>query len=105
LEPYLDQNYHIYQDKYVFVDQLGWTEAWATDKMEAAETESDADLVWPGLSTPTPRKSHVEPPGRLSGDMRKHVFVKAVKSEHGMNKYLTRQCHVCAVHKRRRDTR
>jgi hypothetical protein len=23
LEPYLDQNYHIYQDKYVFVDQLG----------------------------------------------------------------------------------
>jgi hypothetical protein len=71
--------------------------------MEATETESDTDLVQPGPSTPTPRKFRVDPPGRLSGDMRKHVLMKIVKSEHGKNKYPTRQCRVCAVHNRRRD--
>jgi hypothetical protein len=38
--------------------------------MEAAETESDRDLVWSGPSTPTPRKSRVDRPGRLLVDMR-----------------------------------
>jgi hypothetical protein len=71
--------------------------------MEVAETESDTDLVRPGMSTPTSRKSRVDPSGRLSGDMWKHVVMKTVKSEHGKNKYPTRQCHVCAVHKREID--
>jgi hypothetical protein len=75
--------------------------AWATDEMEAAEPESDTSLVQPGPSTPSPCKSCVDPPGRLSGDMRKHVLAKTVKSEHGKNKYPTRQCHVCAVHERK----
>jgi hypothetical protein len=34
---------------------------WATDKMEAAETESDTDLVRPGPSTRTQRMSRVDP--------------------------------------------
>jgi hypothetical protein len=37
--------------------------AWATDKMEAAEIESDTDLVRPGPSNATPRKSFVAPHG------------------------------------------
>jgi hypothetical protein len=73
--------------------------AWATDKMEASETESDTDLVRPGRLTSTSCKSRVDSPGRLSGDMQKHVLVKIVKSEHGKNEYPTRQCHVCALHK------
>jgi hypothetical protein len=36
---------------------------WAIDKMEAAETESDTDLLQLGPSTPTPRTSRVDPPG------------------------------------------
>jgi hypothetical protein len=74
---------------------------WATDKMEVVETESDTDLVQPRPSTPTPRMSHVDPPGQLSSDMRKHVLIKIGKSEHCKNKYPTRQCCVSAVHKRR----
>jgi hypothetical protein len=35
--------------------------AWATDKMETAETESDTYLVRP--PTPTPHKSHMDQPG------------------------------------------
>jgi hypothetical protein len=74
-------------------------EDWTTDTMEAAETESDTDLVRSGPSTPTSRKSRVDPPGRLLGDMQKHVITKIVRSEHGKNKYRTRQCCVCTVHK------
>jgi hypothetical protein len=53
--------------------------AWATDKMEAAGTESDTDLVRPGPSTPTPRTSRVDPPGQLSGDMWKHIGLRGLE--------------------------
>jgi hypothetical protein len=36
---------------------------WATDQMVAAKRVS----VWPGPSTPTPRRPHVDTPRRLSG--------------------------------------
>jgi hypothetical protein len=52
---------------------------WATDKMEVAETESDTDLVRLGSSAPVPLKSRMDPPGRLSSDMWKHVLAKILK--------------------------
>jgi hypothetical protein len=39
--------------------------AWAEDKMEAAESQSDTDYMRPGPSTPTPRRPHVDPTGQL----------------------------------------
>jgi hypothetical protein len=52
---------------------------WAAGKMEAVEPESDTDSMRPEPSTQTPRRPHGGPPGRLSGDMRKHVLEKIVK--------------------------
>jgi hypothetical protein len=49
---------------------------WAADKMEAVEQESDTDSMRLGPSTQTPHRPHGEPPGRLSGNMRKHVSEK-----------------------------
>jgi hypothetical protein len=77
--------------------------AWSTDQMAAADPESDTDLVRPGPSTATPCRPHVDSPGRLSGDMRKHTLVRIVKSEHS-KKYAGRQCRACAVHKKRSET-
>ena len=75
---------------------------WAADKVE---TDSDTDAACPGTSTQTPRVPHEDPPGRLSGDMRKHVLEKTVGSEWGKRKYPARRCHVCAAHKKRSETR
>ncbi|PNF16035.1 hypothetical protein B7P43_G04623 [Cryptotermes secundus] len=76
----------------------------ATDQTVAAERESDTDLVRPGPSTPTPRRPHADPPGRLSGDMQKHTLMKIVKSEHSKVKHTSRQCRVCTVHRKRSMT-
>jgi hypothetical protein len=78
--------------------------AWSTEPMEAAQAESDTDLVRPGLSTPTPCRPHVDPPGQLLGDMWKHVLAQIVKSEKGKRKYPARPCRVCTVHKKRSET-
>jgi len=48
---------------------------------------------------------HEDPPGRLLGDMRKHVLEKIVGSERGKRKYPARRCHVCAAHKKRSEIR
>ena len=72
----------------------------ATDKVE-----TDTDAARPGTSTQTPRVPHEDPPGRLSGDMRKHVLEKTVGSKWGKRKYPARRCHVFAVHKKRSETR
>jgi hypothetical protein len=77
--------------------------AWTTDKMEAAETESDTDLARPGPSTPTPRTSRVDPPGQLLGDVQNRPR-KNCEGEHCKNKYHTRKFRVCTVHKRKRET-
>jgi len=47
---------------------------WATDKVE-----TDSDAAYQGTSTQTPRVPHEDPPGRLSGDMWKHVLEKILK--------------------------
>jgi hypothetical protein len=78
---------------------------WAADKMEAGERELDTGSMQPGSSTQTPRRTHGEPPGRLSGDIWKHVFEKIVKSEEGKRKYPARRCYDCATHKKRSETR
>ncbi|PNF19223.1 hypothetical protein B7P43_G08807 [Cryptotermes secundus] len=75
---------------------LNVAKAWATGHTVAADTV----LVRPGPSTPTPRRPHVDPPGRLSGDMWKHTFAKIVKSEHFKGKQPSRQCRVCAIRKK-----
>jgi hypothetical protein len=54
--------------------------AWATQKIQATQTQSDTESVRPWPSTHTPRRPHVDAPGRLSGDMRKHVLRLSVKS-------------------------
>ena len=74
---------------------------WATDKLE---TCSDTDAARTGTSQ-TPRVPLEDLPGRLSGDMRKHVLEKTVGSERGERKYTARRCHVCAAHKKRSETR
>jgi len=76
---------------------------WATDKVET-DADTDTDAVHPGTSTQTPRVPHEDPPGRLSGDMQKHVLEKIVGSEWGKRKYTARRCHVCAAHKQRSET-
>jgi hypothetical protein len=73
---------------------------WAADKMEAVEPESDTDSMRPGSSTQPPRRPYREPPGRLLGDMRKHVLEKIMKSEENKRKYPSGRCHVCATHKK-----
>ncbi|PNF30291.1 hypothetical protein B7P43_G15295 [Cryptotermes secundus] len=83
---------------------LNVAKAWATDQMVAAEPAADTGLVRPGPSTPTPRRPHVKPPGRLSGDMRKHILMKIVKSEHAKGKQPSRRCRVCTVHNKRNMT-
>ena len=47
---------------------------WATD-----DVETDTDAAGQGTSTQTPRVPHEDPPGRLSGDMWKHVLEKILK--------------------------
>jgi len=70
---------------------------WARDKVET-------DAARPGISAQTPRVPHEDPPGRLSGDMRKQVLEKIVGSKRGKRKYPARRCHVCAAHKQRSET-
>jgi len=53
---------------------------WATDKVET-DSDTDTDPACTGTSSQTPRVPHEDPPGRLSGDMRKHVLEKIVGSE------------------------
>ena len=74
---------------------------WAKDKVET-DADTDSDAAHPGTSTQTPRVPHEDLPGRLSGDMQKHVkhvLEKIVGSEQGKRKYPARRCHVCAAHK------
>jgi hypothetical protein len=61
---------------------------WAADEVET-------DTARRGTSTQTPRIPREDPPGRLSGDMQKHVLEKTVESERGKRKYPSRRCHVC----------
>ena len=45
---------------------------WAADKVET-DSDTDTDAACPRTSTQTPRVLHEDPPGRLSGDMRKRA--------------------------------
>jgi len=77
---------------------------WATDKLET-DSDTDTDAARRGTPSQTPRVPHEDPPGRLSGDRRKHMLEKTVASERGERKYPARKCHVCAAHKERSETR
>jgi hypothetical protein len=46
------------------------------------------------------REPKQDPPGRLSGDFRIHTPEKIFGSGEGKKKYPTRQCKVCAAHKK-----
>jgi len=74
---------------------------WATNKVE---TDSYTDAARTGTSKPLVCLMWTLP-GRLSGDMRKHMLEKIVGSEWGKRKYPARRCHVCADHKKRSETR
>jgi len=62
----------------------------ATDKVET-DSDTDTDAARPGTSTQTHCVPHEDPPGRLSGDMWKHVLEKTVGSERGKRKYPARR--------------
>jgi hypothetical protein len=47
---------------------LNVAEAWAKDQKVVAEPKSDTDLLGKGLTTPTPRRPHVDPLGRTWGE-------------------------------------
>ena len=68
-------------------------------EFDTDKVETDTDAARPGTSTQTTCVPHEEPPGRLSGDMRKHVLEKIVGSEWGKRKYPgTRYiCKFCLV--------
>jgi hypothetical protein len=83
---------------------LNVAKAWDTDQMVTAQLAADTDFAQAGPSTPTPCRPHVDPPGRLSGDMRKNTLVKIVKGEHAKGKHPVRHCCVCASHKKRSAT-
>jgi len=51
---------------------------WVIDKVET-DSDTDTDAARLGTSTQTPRVPHEDPPGRLSGDMRKHVLEKMLE--------------------------
>jgi hypothetical protein len=74
----------------------------AADKMEVVESESDTDSMRPG-PTQTPCRPLGEPPGRLSGGIRKHVLENIMKSEECKRMYPARRCHVCATRKKRSE--
>jgi len=44
-------------------------------------------------------------PGRISGDFKIHKLEKVFGGGEGKKKYPTRQCKVCAAHKKRSETR
>jgi len=46
-----------------------------------------------------------DPPGRFSGDLKKHKLEKIVGGGEGKKKYPARQCTVCAAHKEQSETR
>ena len=48
----------------------------------------------------TPRGPKQDPPSRLSGDFRIHKLEKIFGGGEGKKKYPTRQCKVCAAHKK-----
>jgi len=77
---------------------------WATDKVET-DLDTDTDAACTGTSSQNPRVPHEDPPGRLSGDVRKHVLEKIVANERGKRKYPAWRCHVFAAHKKRCETR
>jgi hypothetical protein len=79
---------------------LNVAKAWATDEAVASEPAEDTDGTRAGPSTPVPHRPYSDPPGRLSGDMRKHILTKIVKSEHFKGKNPPRRCRVCVVHKK-----
>ncbi|PNF15658.1 hypothetical protein B7P43_G15595, partial [Cryptotermes secundus] len=83
---------------------LKLAKAWATDITVAAVPASDTDIVQSGPSVRTRQRPQVDPPGQLSGDMRKHILMKIVKSEYCKKKHPSRQCCVCAEHKMKSRT-
>ena len=66
-----------------------------SEVQDRSESNSD-DLQLPEKQT-TPRGPKQDPPGRLSGDFRKHKLEKSFCGGEGKKKYSTRQCKVCAA--------
>jgi hypothetical protein len=84
-----------------FLHEVG--RSWISEVQERSESNSD-DLQLPEKET-TPRGPKQVPPGRLSRDSRIHKLEKIVGGVEGKKKYPTRQCEVCATHKKRSETR
>jgi len=84
-----------------FQHQVG--RSWISEVQNRSKSSSD-DLQLPEKPT-TPRGPKQDPPGRLTGDLRIHKLEKIVAGGEGKKKYPSRQCKVCAAHKKRSETR
>jgi len=74
---------------------------WTAINTNTNETAEQQEEEGPEIST-TPRAPHQDPPGRLlGGDVKKHKLQAIVT---GNKKYLSKACHVCAAHKKRKET-
>jgi len=77
--------------------------SWISEVQDRNGSNSD-DLQLPEKQT-TPRGVKQDPPGRLSGDFRIYKLENIFGGGEGKKKYSTRQCKVCAAHKKRSETR
>jgi len=84
-----------------FLHEVG--RSWISEVQNISEYSSD-DLQLPEKQT-TPRVPKQDLPGRLSSNFRIHKLEKIVGGGEGKKKYPTRQCKVCAAHKKRSETR
>jgi hypothetical protein len=84
-----------------FLHEVG--RSWISDVQNLSESNSD-DLKLPEKET-SPRGAKQDTLGRLFGDFRIHKLEKIVGGWEGKRKYSTRQCKVCAAHKKRSETR
>jgi len=69
--------------------------SWISQVQNQSGSNSD-DLQLPEKQ-PTPRGPKQDPPGRLSGDFRKHKLEKLVGGGEGKRKYPVRPCKVCCT--------
>jgi len=84
-----------------FLHEIG--RSWISEVQNQSEPNSD-DLQLPEKQT-TPRGPKQDPPSSLSGHFRIHKHEKIFGGGQGKRKHPARPCKVCAVHKKRSETR
>ena len=84
-----------------FLHEVG--RSWLSEVQNQSESNSD-ELQLPEKQT-APKGPKKDLPSRFFSDFRIHKLEKSFGGEEGKKKYPTRQCKVCASHKKRSETR